>query len=72
MFGGKPGLPGRFVINPGQPDERILPSGKNSNIELKKGDILSAQTPGSGGYGDPFERPTEVVLKDVINEKAER
>ena len=69
LFGGKPGLPGRFVINPGQPDERILPSGKNSNIELKKGDILSAQTPGSGGYGDPFERPAEVVLKDVINEK---
>lgn len=69
LFGGMPGMPGRFVINPGQPDERVLPSGKNSNIDLKLGDILSAQTPGSGGYGNPHERPVEFVLKDVINEK---
>lgn len=69
LEGGKPGLPGRMVINPGTPEEKVLPSAKSSEIELKKGDIMSVETPGSGGYGDPFKRKPELVLDDVINEK---
>ena len=30
---------------------------------------MSAQTPGSGGYGNPFKRRPEYVLEDVLNEK---
>ena len=69
LEGGKDGATGRFVINPDTPAERVLPSAKSSEIQLKEGDIMSAQTPGSGGYGDPFRRRIEAVLDDVINEK---
>lgn len=43
--------------------------GKMSGVELGKGDILSAQTAGSGGFGDPLERDVKLVFDDVINEK---
>lgn len=69
LHGGKPGATGRFVINPDTDKEYVLPSGKMSDVELKKGDIMSAQTAGSGGFGNPFERDIDLVLKDVISEK---
>lgn len=69
LAGGLAGLPGRFVINPDTPEERVLPSAKSSEIQLKEGDIMSAQTPGSGGFGDPYKRRIENVLEDVLNEK---
>ena len=69
LAGGCDGLPGRFVINPDTPEERVLPSAKSSEIQLKEGDIMSAQTPGSGGFGNPFKRRVEYVLEDVLNEK---
>ena len=69
MAGGSAGAPGRFVIDPGTPDERVLESGKTSEIQLREGDIMSARTPGSGGYGDPMRRRAESVLDDVLNEK---
>lgn len=63
------GAPGRFVINPDMPGEKIFASAKSSEVALKKGDILSAQTPGSGGFGNPLKRRPEMVLEDVLNEK---
>lgn len=42
---------------------------KSSNIELKKGDVISILTPGAGGYGNPLEREPELVKKDVIEGK---
>lgn len=33
-----------------------------------KGDVLEVASAGGGGYGDPFERPAEDVLKDVRDE----
>ncbi|WP_404332207.1 hydantoinase B/oxoprolinase family protein [Mesobacillus maritimus] len=69
LLGGLPGKTGKFVINPGTENERILPSGKVSEIKLNPGDILSAQTPGSGGYGDPSDRVKEKIVKDLLNEK---
>ena len=29
------------------------------------GDILRLETPGGGGYGNPIDRPPELVLQDV-------
>lgn len=72
LFGGRPGKTGRFVINPDTSDEKVLPSGKVSEIPLKAGDILSAQTPGSGGYGEPSERNQSAIVDDVINEKSSK
>ena len=69
LDGGCDGAPGRFVINPDTPGEKIFASAKSSEVALKRGDILSAQTPGSGGFGNPLKRRPEIVLEDVLNEK---
>ena len=39
---------------------------KDQGIALKPGDSVQVSTPGGGGYGDPFERTPELVLRDVI------
>ena len=69
LDGGRAGLPGVFTINPDTTEQKVLPSAKISDVELRKGDIMSVQTPGSGGYGDPFKRKAESVLDDVLNGK---
>jgi len=35
--------------------------------ELLAGELLSNRSGGGGGYGDPFERPPEAVLADVLD-----
>jgi len=69
LYGGYDGAVGQFVINPGKPEEKVLASAKSSDVPLKEGDVFSAQTPGSGGFGNPFERNPQDVLEDVLNEK---
>lgn len=50
LSGGQPGAPGKnILIHKGK--EHLLP-GKGS-FELQSGDILSIQTPGGGGFGNP-------------------
>lgn len=63
IMGGRPGAPARVVLNYGRPGEREL--GKISMIEPKPGDTVTLMSAGGGGYGDPFERPMEMVLRDV-------
>ncbi|MFQ6090758.1 MAG: hydantoinase B/oxoprolinase family protein, partial [Candidatus Bipolaricaulia bacterium] len=61
VFGGKPGVNGTdFIIINGQ-ERRI--EGKGS-VTLEPNSIISVRTPGGGGYGDPAERPGELVHKD--------
>jgi N-methylhydantoinase B len=62
--GGQNGGDSRYIINPGQPDERTLPPMADGTI-LKKGDILRIQTGGGGGWGHPFDREPERVREDV-------
>jgi len=38
---------------------------KEQDISLKAGDRVCVDTPGGGGYGDPFERRPESVRRDV-------
>jgi len=68
LEGGMEGAGGAYYLH--KPDGSItqLPS-KCTDILLKKGDIISVCTPGSGGYGDPFKREPERVLEDVIESK---
>lgn len=68
LEGGMEGAGGAYYLH--KPDESItqLPS-KCTDILLKKGDIISVCTPGSGGYGNPFKREPERVLEDVIESK---
>lgn len=65
VSGGMAGRPGRFVMNPGTPHERVLPSFAQG-VRMERGDILRAETPGGGGFGHPFDREPEFVLRDVL------
>ncbi|HXJ81714.1 MAG TPA: hydantoinase B/oxoprolinase family protein [Candidatus Methylomirabilis sp.] len=64
LAGGKSGGRGAIVLNPGERDERALPS-KVWGFRLAPGDRVSMVTPGAGGWGLPEERPLEQVLADV-------
>ncbi len=61
--GAKPAHPMRAVLNMGRPDEREL--GKIDELPVKAGDTVTFMSPGGGGYGDPFQRDTEAVRRDV-------
>jgi N-methylhydantoinase B len=63
--GGLPGRAGTWVVNPGQPDQRELPS-KKMGVRLAAGDLLRLRTSGGGGFGSPFEREPELVRADVL------
>jgi N-methylhydantoinase B len=67
LFGGKEGSKGKFILNPGTPEERQLKS-KGLDI-LHKGDVVSLRMPGAGGYSNPLERDSEMLLQDVRDGK---
>lgn len=67
LFGGLEGAKGRFVLNPGDHNESLLKS-KGLSV-LRKGDLVSIQLPGGGGYGNPLERDPQLVAEDVRDGK---
>jgi N-methylhydantoinase B len=64
--GGESGALGRFVVNPGRSDERVIQA-RTSGVMLKRGDVLLLQTPGGGGFGSPEGRDPEMVRQDVAD-----
>jgi N-methylhydantoinase B len=62
--GGGSGRPGHFTLNPGQPNERAVPP-VGDGVRVEAGDLLEIVTCGGGGWGDPYARPVERVLRDV-------
>ena len=64
MLGGKPGVSGCYILNPGTNHERRL-ANKLSNMPLSRGDVISMQTSGGGGYGNPKERNPALVARDI-------
>lgn len=58
VLGGRPGLPGRFVLNglegPAEP-RTLVP-----------GDWIYVRLPGGGGYGDPRKRALKAVVRDMV------
>ncbi len=63
LFGGRDGVLGETVLNPGAPAERRLHS--KEVVHLQRGDVVSFRCSGSGGVGPPSERPRAKVLEDV-------
>jgi N-methylhydantoinase B len=64
VFGAKPARASKAVLNPGGADERALTS-KVAGLLLKRGDLLSVEFAGGGGWGDPYERDIQRVREDV-------
>jgi N-methylhydantoinase B len=69
LAGGAAGAPSTFVLNPGTPDERLLPAMPMEAIELHAGEVVHHESAGGGGMGDPFQRDSEAVLADVLDGK---
>ncbi|MDY2985140.1 MAG: hydantoinase B/oxoprolinase family protein [Synergistes jonesii] len=66
LVGGKAGSLCEVKLNPDTKGEEALP--KISVLNPVRGDVISIRTPGGGGWGDPFLRPTELVLNEVRGE----
>jgi N-methylhydantoinase B len=62
--GGRDGRAGDIVINPGSASAKRLPT-RYADYPLRQGDVFRLDTPGGGGFGDPFGREPERVLADV-------
>jgi N-methylhydantoinase B len=62
--GGMAARPGRCLVNPGRPDERVLAPLSDGNV-IRRGDVIRLETGGGGGWGHPFDREPERVLADV-------
>ena len=57
VAGGGAGRTGRITLNPGTPEERVLPA-LGDAIVLKRGDLLRFETCGGGGWARPPSRWT--------------
>lgn len=64
LTGGGSGARGEFVLNPGTPSEKVLPSAVAA-MPLPKGSLLRVCTPGGGGYGAASERSEDLVSADI-------
>lgn len=63
LAGGESGEAGSFIINPGTARERKLGAAE-ADVPLPRGDVLSIQTPGGGGYGPPVARDAQSAETD--------
>jgi N-methylhydantoinase B len=61
---GAPARGGKCVVNPGTANAKELPS-RYSDYPLQDGDVFRIESPGGGGFGNPFHRDPARVLRDV-------
>ena len=52
------------MVNPDSAAAKRLPT-RYADYPLRQGDVFRLDTPGGGGFGNPFERDAERVLADV-------
>jgi len=66
LFGGRPGSIN--TLSMGYPDGRtVRPKAKEIVRGVPRGTVFRQTAGGGGGYGDPLERPQELVLADVLD-----
>ncbi|MDP6389799.1 MAG: hydantoinase B/oxoprolinase family protein [Alphaproteobacteria bacterium] len=65
LYGGNPGKPSWNVLNP---DIENRPLTAKLTMDIKRGDVFRHEMAGAGGWGDPLDRDTWRVLRDVRNE----
>ncbi|HUP95715.1 MAG TPA: hydantoinase B/oxoprolinase family protein [Burkholderiales bacterium] len=69
--GGETGALGAFVLNPGTPEERKLPSAA-ADVRLPRDSLLRICTPAGGGYGQSGKRDPAAIERDVKEERVSR
>jgi N-methylhydantoinase B len=68
MAGGGAGAVGAFVLNPGTPEERRLPSAA-ADVRLPRGSVLRIATPAGGGFGPAEKRDPGAIRRDLHEER---
>lgn len=66
LAGGGEARPAHFVLDP-DGEARELPS--KITIDVPQGGVVSVQTPGGGGFGDPAKRDAAKIARDVRDGK---
>ena len=64
ILGGGLALSNRMVIKKTDGSEQLLPS-KVTDYPVAAGEVISFQTGGGGGYGEPRERDPQSVQRDL-------
>jgi len=64
LEGGQPGSLSRTTVQRADGTAESLRS-KVSGIALRKGDVVTIETSGGGGHGDPADRPAEALATDL-------
>lgn len=64
LFGGLPARGAHFSMTPARGDRRLLSS--KCFFDAGPGDMVTVESPGGGGYGNPLERETARVAHDVL------
>lgn len=64
ILGGGSAFGQRLVIKKPDGEEVRLPS-KVSDYPVRQGEVISFQTAGGGGYGDPQEREASLIESDL-------
>jgi N-methylhydantoinase B len=65
LFGAGDAEPSYVLLNPGPGERRLL---KVNRLRLHRGDIVRCHSGGGGGFGDPRERDTLLIERDVGEE----
>jgi N-methylhydantoinase B len=68
LFGGHHGAPASYTIDPDTPHARPAApefGAKKPMIPLERDQVISQETAGGGGFGDPLQRDVTAVKKDV-------
>jgi len=71
LNGGKDGAAGQYLLVRKNGEVKKL-GAKDSGVRLDAGDIISVQTPGSGGFGNSYKRDAAHVRQDVVDGKINR
>ena len=66
LFGGGDGKPARYLARSNGQERKLTSKG---TAPVKTGDRVRVETCGGGGYGPPWARDPELVLRDVREEK---
>ena len=66
--GGRDGITSRFILDPGGPNERELPS-VFSDLPVDTGVVVRLETPSGGGFGEPAQRDPALIAADVRSGK---
>ena len=66
LFGGGDGRPARYLT---VSDGETVPISSKGTAPVASGTMIRVETCGGGGYGSPWERDPELVLRDVVEEK---